>query len=151
MEKKLTEGNKNMAAGEHWFSTDRVLVYAAFCADFGPMNLAAGLRVIFFCVCSVLCFVARAWIWLLVSVVLCFFHFVRTDFGLMDLAAGLLLLCSVSCAMATSSAFEILVFFLFMATVVRFIRIMKGKMESTELKSKKLVYFTGHTPQLRTK
>ncbi len=37
------------------------------------------------------------------------------------------------------------------AAVVRFIRIMKGKMESTELKSKKLVYYTGQTPQLRTK
>jgi hypothetical protein len=33
-----------------------------------------------------------------------FLFFVRSDFGLMDLAAGLHLLCSVSCAMATSSA-----------------------------------------------
>ena len=31
-----------LAAGEHWFSTDRVLIYASFCADFGPMNLAHG-------------------------------------------------------------------------------------------------------------
>jgi hypothetical protein len=38
-----------------------------------------------------------------------------------------------------------------MAAVVRFIRIMKRKMENTELKSKKLVYYTGQTPQLRTK
>ena len=37
-----------MTAGEHWFSTDRVLVYAAFCADFGPMNLAAGLLAMFY-------------------------------------------------------------------------------------------------------
>jgi hypothetical protein len=95
-----------MTAGEHWFSRDRVLVYAAFCADFGPMNLAAGLLAMFYFLCSLmLCFVARTWVWLLVLVVLCFFFFVRADFGLMDLAAGLHLLRSLSCAMATPSAF----------------------------------------------
>lgn len=55
--------------------TDRVLIYSAFCADFGPMNLSA---------------------------------------------------------------------------VHRFCKIMKEKMENKDLAGKKLVYFTGATPQLRT-
>ena len=37
------------------------------------------------------------------------------------------------------------------AAVVRFIRIFKEKMESNELQNQKLVYWTGETPQLRTK
>ena len=102
-----------MTAGEHWFSTDRVLVYAAFCADFGPMNLAAGLLLLSYVFFLAIFFFA------LMGIVLCcdvFLFYVRADFGLMDLAAGLIsgliLLCSVSCAMATSSACDILVFFL---------------------------------------
>jgi len=64
-----------MTTNEHWFSTDRVLVYSAFCADFGPMNL--------------------------------------------------------SC-------------------IHRFIKILREKLEQPELKGKKLVYFTGASPQQRT-
>jgi len=55
--------------------TDRVLIYSAFCADFGPMNLSA---------------------------------------------------------------------------VYRFCKILKEKMENKDLANKKIVYFTGATPQLRT-
>ena len=62
-------------AGEHWFTTDRLLIYSAFCADFGPMNLSA---------------------------------------------------------------------------VHRFCKIMRDKMASKELKGKKIVCWTGATPQLRT-
>jgi hypothetical protein len=32
------------AAGQHWFTVDRVLNYQPFCADFGPMNLACVAR-----------------------------------------------------------------------------------------------------------
>ena len=63
------------AQGEHWFSTDRILTYSAFCADFGPMNLSS---------------------------------------------------------------------------VYRFLKIMREKLESAELKGSKIVYYTGPTPQQRT-
>lgn len=60
---------------EHWFSTDRTLVYSSFCADFGPMNLSA---------------------------------------------------------------------------IVRYVRLMKEKMSSEDLKGKKIVHFTGASVQNRT-
>lgn len=33
-----------MGEGEHWFSTEMMLEYQPFCADFGPMNLACVYR-----------------------------------------------------------------------------------------------------------
>ena len=59
--------------GEHWFTTDRTLIYCSFCADFGPMNLSA---------------------------------------------------------------------------VYRYVRILREKMESPELRNKRIVAFTGATPQV---
>eukprot|EP00960_Hanusia_phi_P034815 751306-Hanusia_phi.AAC.2 len=60
---------------EHWFCTDRTLVYSSFCADFGPLNLSA---------------------------------------------------------------------------IVRYVKLMKEKMGNEDLKSKKIVHFTGASVQNRT-